>query len=484
MTKKKVLLLLLLTIMLFAFLPITRGEEKPLRLDSRLELFVDYYLVDSLKGTSLKLHEPRDEGAVFTFDKPWEGGSCAYITVFKDGDLYRMYYRGGPSRGKSDNSDEQTCYAESRDGIIWTRPKLGLFPFGDNKDNNIILQGNPHFSHNFAPFLDTKPGIPADQKYKALAGSSHTKLCAFISADGIHWKQWGDKPVIAFKKFALDSQNVSFWSDSEQKYICFARIWDGFRTIARCESNDFLHWTPDEGIPMTYGNTTREHLYTNQTKPYYRAPHIYLSTAARFMEGKQVITSEEAVNIQVDKNQINGCSDSVLMATRGGNVYARTFMEGLIRPASDPGDWTSRTNYPACGIVQTGPEEMSIYVQRFYSQPRHCLHRYSIRIDGFISINAPYQGGEFLTKYLTFTGKNLFLNFSTSAPGSIQVEFQDEQGKPIPGYELVNSPTLSGNNIAKEVRWKNGITPEKLAGKTIRIRFVMKDADLYSLQFK
>ena len=461
-----------------------KSENLPLNIGSRLELFVDRFLIGTMKGTELKLHHPQDKGKVLDFDQPWEGPSCAYITVFRDGDLIRMYYRGGPTAGKSDNSNEQTCYAESKDGIHWTKPKLGLFEFNGNKENNIILKTNPHFSHNFAPFRDEKPGVPVDQRYKALAGSHQTKLCGFVSADGIHWKQLGDKPLISFKNFALDSQNISFWSEAEGKYICYARTWDGFRTVSRCESNDFIHWTPENGQPMTYGDTVREHIYTNQTRPYYRATHIYLSTAARFMEGKRIVTREQANALGLLPGMDRDCSDSILMSTRGGNRYDRTFMEGLVRNDFDLGNWTSRTNYPACGIIQTDKQEMSIYVQHYYSQPRHCLHRYSLRIDGFASVNASYAGGEFLTKPLIFKGKGLYLNMATSAPGFVQVEIQDFNGHPISGFELKNSPVLTGNFIEKEVVWKNSSLLEKLAGTPVILRFVMKDADLWSIRFK
>ena len=468
---------------LTALLPAAENSQ-PVELGTRLELFVDSFLIESLDGTSLQLHHPHDEGAVFKFDAPWEGGSCAYLTVLKDGDLYRLYYRGGPSVGKHDNSDEQTCYAESKDGKIWIRPKLGLHEFGGNKDNNIILKGNAHFSHNFSPFIDKRPGIPVTERYKALAGSHQTGLHAFVSADGLHWKKMSDKPVLTQKSFGFDSQNVAFWSESEGKYVCYFRIFaDGVRSISRVESNDFLHWTPELGMPMTYGNTPREHLYTNQTAPYYRAPHIYLATAARFMQGKRLITPEESKSLGITGGQDQDCSDSVLMATRGGNIYSRTFMEGLIRPGFGLENWNSRSNYPARGIVPTGKQEMSMYVQHHYSQPGHELHRYSMRIDGLVSVNAPYQGGKFTTKPLTFTGKRLILNCSTSAPGTVQVEIQDESGKPVPGYELANSPVLTGNWLDKEVVWKNGKTPASLIGKTVKLHFVLKDADLYSLRF-
>jgi hypothetical protein len=97
------------------------------------------------------------------------------------------------------------------------------------------------------------------------------------------------------------------------------------------------------------------------------------------------------------------------------------------------GNWVSRTNYPACGIVQTGPAEMSIYVQRHYGQKTAHLEPRTLRLDGFASVHAPYKGGELLTRPLRFTGKELEINYATSATGSLRVEVQGAAGKPIPG---------------------------------------------------
>lgn len=81
---------------------------------------------------------------------------------------------------------------------------------------------------------------------------------------------------------------------------------------------------------------------------------------------------------------------------------------------------------------------MSIYVNQNYAQPTAHLHRYALRIDGFTSVHASYDGGEMITKPFYFTGDTLLLNFSTSAAGFIKVEILDLQGNKIEGYELEN----------------------------------------------
>jgi hypothetical protein len=159
-------------------------------------------------------------------------------------------------------------------------------------------------------------------------------------------------------------------------------------------------------------------------------------------------------------------------------------MEGFIRPGLDPGNWASRAGLTALGVVPTSPSEMSLYKQAHYAQPSCHLLRYTLRTDGFTSVNAPYRGGEFLTRALTFTGTNLVLNFSTGAAGTVRVEIQDADGKPLPGYALADATELIGDSIERVATWKSGSDLTRLAGRPIKLRFVMRDADLYSLRFR
>jgi len=466
-----------------SFLP--DDKEDAVDLGSRLELFVDHFLMEELHNVRLVLHEPKDEGIVFRFDKPWEGPFCGYATVIKEDNQFKLYYRGLPRAGKDGSDAETTCYAESADGIHWTRPEVGIHQVSGTLDNNVILADAAPVTHNFSPFLDTRKGVHPAQKYKALGGTKKSGLIPYISEDGVHWKVLQKKPVITEGHF--DSQNVSFWSEEEQLYLCYFRSWTrigerNFRTVSRTYSEDFIHWT--DPVKMDFGNTPMEQLYTNQTAPYYRAQHIYVAIAARFMPGRQVLTEEQALQLNVDPGYFKDCSDAVFMTSRGGNRYDRTFMDGFIRPGPGLQNWVSRSNYPALNVVQTGPKEMSLFVNQDYAQPTAHLHRYSMRIDGFTSLHASYEGGEMVTRPFRFTGDTLFLNYATSAAGFVKVQILDAEGKTVKGFELENSNELIGNEIEKAVIWKGDPDLLKLAGRKVRLRFAMKDADLYSIKFR
>lgn len=459
-------------------------------LGSRRELFVDYFLIDKLDGVRLVLNRPRDEGIVLRFDQPWEGPFCGYCTIIHDGLKYRAYYRGLPSAGSDGSPEEVTCYAESTDGINWQKPELGLFEVRGHKKNNVILANAAPVTHNFCPMLDTRPDVPPEQRYKAIGGTMTSGLVAWTSADGIRWKKLGDQPILTKAMvpfpYMFDSQNLAFWSSSEQQYLCYFRVFkDGIRRIARSTSDDFIHWSKPSLMEYRHAGKPApiEHLYTNQTAPYYRAPHIYVSIAARFMPGRQVITAQQAKAINVNPRYFKDTSDAVLMTTRGDGIYDRTFLSSFVRPGIGAHNWVSRTNYPALNIVPTGPTEMSVYVNQDYAQPTAHLRRYSMRLDGFASAEADYFGGSLLTRPLIFSGKQLSVNFSTSAAGSLRVELLTPEGASIPGFTANDCREQIGNELDRIVTWKSGSDLSQWSGKPVRLRFVLKDADLYAIQF-
>jgi hypothetical protein len=461
---------------------------------SRRELFADSFLADRLDGVRQMLHHPVPQNTILQFDAPWEGRSSAYAVVFRDGDLCRLYYRGGP-RDEADRKRPDAgrcCYAESRDGIVWTKPNLGFCEYEGGRANNIVFTGEQ--AGAFAPFLDARPGVPPEQRYKALgphgsdAQPGRMGLHAYASGDGLHWSRLQEAPVLT--KGAFDSLNVAFWSEAEACYVCYFRIYSktqdwrqflGRRTIARATSADFVTWSEPER--MEFGDVRTDELYTNATLPYFRAPHLYVAFPKRYVLGRNTpLTKEQIAAFGIPPGQ-TFISEGVFMTSRGGNRYDRTFMEGFFRPGPDPANWCSRNNMAAWGLLQTGPAEMSLYYSQHYSQPDARLIRATLRLDGFVSMKAGYGGGELITRPFVFSGSELELNMATSAVGSIRVEIQDAEGRPFRDYGIEDSYDLYGDSVAKTVKWHGSPDVSPLQGLPVRLRFVMKDADLYSLKF-
>jgi hypothetical protein len=118
---------------------------------------------------------------------------------------------------------------------------------------------------------------------------------------------------------------------------------------------------------------------------------------------------------------------------------------------------------------------MSIYTTPF--------RRFTLRTDGFVSVRAGADPGELVTLPLRFRGDNLTINYATSAGGSIRVEVQDTQGKPMTGFTTADCEEIVGDKIEHSVQWKEKPDLSKLAARPIRLRFLMREADLFSLRF-
>ncbi len=486
----RALLMLLPAVAAFAF-------ESP-AIGTRLELFTDALMIERITGGARRqLHSPEAREVSLTMDKPWEGNAVNYVTVFQDGSLCRMYYRGAgvvySTEGYQDSHREITCYAESRDGIRWTRPDLGLFEFNGSKQNNIVWDGLGR--HNFTPFKDPNPAAPADARYKAVGygeNESGKGLFLFRSPDAIHWTLISAKPAITNGKF--DSQNVIFWDAGRGEYREYHRDSRDGRDIRTATSKDFTSWPEPEFLSYTPGRVSE--LYTNQVIPYYRAPHIFLGFPTRYTDRGWTKAAESLPRL--DYRRIRGAksrregtavTDGMFMSSRDGQSF-EVWPESFLRPGLRKTDtWFYGDTYQNWGLVETAapiadaPPEISIYVTESTMQERTAyLRRYALRVDGFVSITAPLSGGELLTKPFVFSGRRLALNYSTSAAGSIRVEIQDAVGRPLPGFTFADNAELYGDSLDQVVEWKSPDV-NSLAGKPIRLRFELRDADLYSFRF-
>ena len=149
-----------------------RAERKRRQIDSiyamgtRREMFLGDFLVEQTRGQMrFQLHHPIAREQVIQHNRPWEVTASGYHTVLKDGDTYRMYYRGSNfdlvNNQLRRSNVESSCYAESTDGINWVTPDLGLFEHDGSKANNIIWRGPG--SHNFSVFIDQHPDCPESE---------------------------------------------------------------------------------------------------------------------------------------------------------------------------------------------------------------------------------------------------------------------------------------------------------------------------------
>lgn len=474
----------------------------------RLELFVDDALIQALAGqASLRLHRPVPREVALVCNQPWEGNMCGFVTVFPEVAGYRMYYKGwavdlAKSSGEAvvEPHGAHICLAESADGVHWRRRFSGHCPFPGSRGNNIVWQGETELRkglHGFSPFLDANPACSPQACYKAVgaAWDSTKGLFALQSPDGIHWSLVQEAPIIS--GCAFDSQNLAFWDSARGEYRAYMRDVSGnwFRRIRTATSRDFITWSPPEWLE--YPGAPEEQLYTNQVQPYYRAPHLLLGFPTRYVERQWSPTIDALPELEHRRLRAKVCprfgaalTDGLFMASRDGRVFKR-WDEAFLRPGLRlTGSWAYGDCYQAWGLLETPaaspgcPPELSLYApENYWREPATVIRRHSLRVDGFVSLHAPLGGGELLTRPVVFSGSRLQLNVATSAAGSARVEVQDVDGAPLPGFAVADCHEIVGDTLAYTVQWRDGADFAALAGRPVRLRFSLHDADLYAYQF-
>ncbi|QDU80657.1 hypothetical protein Pla110_23890 [Polystyrenella longa] len=475
--------------------------EDAIDIGDRRELLIDHALTEKMSGeVELRLHHPVAREVALTLNEPWEGNSSGYPTVIKDGDLFRMYYCG--HRFVVDPDDpplrmehsEVTCYAESRDGIHWSKPNLNLFKWGNYEKNNIVWLGGAE-NHNFSPFIDTNPAADPQTRFKAVGGTITSKgIYSFQSADGIHWSKLSTKPIITQGPF--DSHNTCFWDSVHERYCIYIRhVARDLRLVMVAYSEDFKTWT--EPVELEYPDSPPQQMYTNHVLPYHRAPHILMGFPTRYVARSNTkhVASLPPLDLRSDFLNLyerggTDLTDGLFMTSRDGQVFNR-WDEAFFRPGPQgEGRWIYGDNYQTYGVWETesaepggGMELSTQFSEGYWRENEHQLRRYTVRLDGFVSLNAKYAGGELITKPVIFKGNKLEINYATSAAGSLRVELQDASGQPIPGFSLDDCPELFGDSTSQQVTWNSETDIGKLAGTPVRLRFVLSDGDLYSYRF-
>jgi hypothetical protein len=152
-------------------------------------------------------------------------------------------------------------------------------------------------------------------------------------------------------------------------------------------------------------------------------------------------------------------------------------------------NWVYGDGYQSLGLIETPAEDptaapqLSCYVDEGHWKDRESLRRYTLRIDGFVSLHAGRARGELLTPPLIFSGRALRLNFATSAAGSVRVELEDAAGRPYPGRALADCDELFGDTLDRTVSWRGAAAVGTWAGRPVRLRLSLGEADLFALRF-
>lgn len=426
----------------------------PIVVTGERQLFVDDAIVESTVGLQRNLHpvEKHPANPLIVPDRPWEGQSVLlYGAVIYDPDVdrFRAWYLAW---GKHIGQSSFICYAESKDGLQWEKPNLGLHPFDGSDETNIVI---PNVTSNTTVLYDPRDPNPS-HRYKAVIRGGGTR--GYVSPDGIHWRDCG-----AIMDQAYDSTTVH-WDPRGEKWMASVKIFrDGKRARGYAESMNFFDWS-DTYFMATIDDRDAEgdQMYAMVVFHY---ETVYLGLLRLFH------TATNKIDIE-------------LASSRNAKRWDRPLRERFIPTDPRKGRWDYGNNAPSTAPpVRVGDELW------FYYSGRSTLHDEvpntgaiglgTLRRDGFISMDAGAESGLLTTKPVRLEGETLYLN-ADATDGEIRVELLDGTGNAVEPFTRENCQPLQGDSLRHAVRWRcdpeTAISPDG----TLRIRFHIKNAELYA----
>ena len=494
------------------FAPIDVGIEKQLFIDDRW--FANSY------GIALRVNPPLKSDRILVPEMPIEsGGLHRDSTMVEDEGECKFFYNAfldEPGFGFS------TYLATSADGIHFERRNVGLFEWRGSKDNNLVLPGA-------GGGVMVDPLGPEEERFKMMAVVHEDKvwpeakkipyirtydIYMCVSPDGIHWKL--HTPAVS--PFLHDTHNQIAYDTRIGKYVAYVRTHERRRTVSRVEFDDPLKPFPyDHTLEVKPGPRKGTHspprgvyqpvifhdesdppdtdIYTPCVHQYPWAAEAYFSFAPFYRHYPQ--TAEyDTLSSGEDKRgryKNDGPVDVQLVVSRDGINWSRPDRRPYVSLGLKE-SWDGGQVFMVLGMVRRGDEIFQYYWGSRHTHGRLAddavdvkedsgFGRLVQRLDGFVSADAEYTGGQFTTPLIAYEGSALTLNIDCSALGEAWVEIRDEKNLPIPGYTLEESISIDRNQIAAPVRWKSDKSIGELAGRPVKLHFKLRACKLYAFQF-
>jgi hypothetical protein len=482
-------------------------------------------LVD--ESTYLKILQQRPvkhpANPILVADKPWEGTLVQLYSCDVHHDpttgQWQMWYEGH-------SPDVLLCTAFSKDGLRWTKPKLGLQEWKGSKNNNIILQTG-YTDANCASIVKAPNEKDPARKYKLYYWvgpewfNSHIKPMGFspeeeaaarnkikaykrnglyvaFSADGVNFTPQTNAPVVAGGIQALngDFGDTSFVQFDEQAgcyraYLRFIR--NKRRAYSMAESDDGVKFktavpvldpTPDDDAWAKINNFKRAEFYGVHVWP---QDGFYLGMLWMFTISGMGIP---ALGMGGD----DGKNQPHLIYSTDGVKWQRMPVREPFIPCGPAGSFEAGSIYTAGDRQVVIGDEIRFYyfgVGNTHGD-REAINSPNL-ISGFGLATLPrdryvaWQGaavaGTLLTKPLRFAGRELRLNLDASR-GETRVALLDADGKPFAGFGAEDCEAITRDGFDQVVKWRGTSDLSALAGKVIRVQFSLRQSALYTWQFK
>ena len=490
-------------------------------------LFIDDHHIEDVDNLARTLHQPEKQGAVLQPDRRWENIGVNIVTApmwDPSEEVFKLVYGAlaepsdlttadllmttvsTPHRGQ-----KFYCYATSEDGVHWEKPPLELHDYeGTNYNGTPFGNQNNIIPNGVSPVRDPNDPDPS-RRYKAQHHADGTRLHKkkfAVSPDCFTW-EWLDVPPIpegGTSSMTYDEENGLF-------IIMVKRRGPFGRAVCVSTSKDFENWTEaemvfhadeldqengkeriarffdDSGYLRPTVNRPREYKTDVYQLPVFPYEGLYIGMPVMFhqsggrppmyenVDGRrclELVCSRDLHNWERVANRAPFIEQSPI---GDGSAYDTAQLGPSNRPiVRDNELWFYYGGYRNRGVSQK-----AAWNREYLDGSAICLAK--LRLDGFCSLKGGVEPGTVLSVPLEVQGSELHINVDAWR-GSVRAELFDAgDGRPLPGYSLEECLPVAVDEVDEPLQWKDKKSISDLAGKTIRVRFSLLNAELYAFWF-
>ncbi len=453
----------------------------------RKQLLVDDYVVAEMSNLKRELGQVTKLNGgkpILVRDQPWERSCWYYGTALHDGEKFQMWYRASLE-------PFALGYAESKDGLHWVKPKLGLVEFGGTKQNNII-DVELGLAYAFSCFIDPHETDPA-HKYKCCWGHPRKiRACLGYSPDGIRWTPYNNGEPVTHR--AADTHSQLLWDEEAKVYRLFTRT--DYRGHPMEVRGTRSMTNPDVKANPTAWKLVRNWKFDREGPEEYRRRQVYALTDWIYhgVHFGLIMVYEWPGDhsegpADYHKRHDRDVLSYYIATSRDGDSWDLTWVYAgkPIVPRGPDGSFDKDMILPPANII-THQNRHWIYYGG--ANERHGMPRTStgigvatLRLDGFVCLEAKDEPGTVVTKPFKLEGSRLEVNVDAQA-GRVQVELLDENG-PISGFSGKDAPEYRAvDDLRLKPAWKDNKDLSALKGKVVQIRFRLRNARLYAFQIQ
>ena len=444
--------------------------ESPLPAQPGPHLLLDDYLIAESSNVARVVLQPQRDPTIPNPIVTGEEDRCVqpFLTVLRDPETgrFRLWY--GAWRNDRHERRSHLATMQSTDGVHFIRPHQQCATPEIQFGSEVIDRGPDH------------PDPTARYVYSYW---NEGGLRLLASPDGLAWRSLVEGVVLPHDR---DINGID-WDPLRERYVSTVSTdttgiqWSGKRrTTMMSVSPDLIHWDK-----LWYVLTAKDDLDEGWTEFY--GMDGYLTRGPLRIAMVKVLRDDlRAAGAEADSF---GRAHTSLAWSRDGRTWIRD-PEMFFEPDPDQDSW----DHAHAWIDEQLIVDDVVYMYYSGYKEGHKANRFGGRqiglvktpLDRYVARRAagPAQGTlRTIPIELGDDVQSLTVNADAHA-GELRVQLQDgKTGELIPGMTFEDCGLIATDSVQHQVRWK-GASLSSLRGQIIQVEFLMRDVDLFAIEFK